>query len=68
MLTLLTAVAKKERNLPVGRTQSGLARAKSEGKTLGRPSNNVPKLSPSTIRVKVLALWPSFTRYRGLTF
>jgi DNA invertase Pin-like site-specific DNA recombinase len=38
MLTMLAAVAAMERDLLVERTQSGLARAKSEGKRLGRPS------------------------------
>jgi DNA invertase Pin-like site-specific DNA recombinase len=38
MLTMLAAVAEMERDLLVERTQSGLARARSEGKTLGRPS------------------------------
>lgn len=38
MLTMLVAVAEMERDLLVERTQSGLARAKSEGKRLGRPS------------------------------
>ena len=38
MLTMLAAVAEMERDLLVERTQSGLARAKSEGKMLGRPS------------------------------
>jgi len=38
MLTMLAAVAEMERDLLVERTQSGLARAKSEGKVLGRPS------------------------------
>ena len=38
MLTMLAAVAEMERDLLVERTQSGLARAKSEGKTLGRPA------------------------------
>ena len=37
MLNMLAAVAEMERDLLVERTQSGLARAKSEGKTLGRP-------------------------------
>lgn len=37
MLTMLAAVAKMERDLLVERTQSGLARARAEGKTLGRP-------------------------------
>ena len=38
MLTMLAAVAEMERDLLVERTQAGLARAKSEGKTLGRPA------------------------------
>ena len=38
LLTMLVAVAEMERDLLIERTQAGLARAKSEGKTLGRPS------------------------------
>lgn len=38
MLNMLAAVAEMERDLLVERTQSGLARAKSEGKILGRPT------------------------------
>lgn len=38
MMTMLAAVAEMERDLLVECTQAGLARAKSEGKTLGRPS------------------------------
>lgn len=38
MLTMLAAVAEMERDLLVERTQSGLARAKSEGRKLGRPT------------------------------
>lgn len=38
MLTMLAAVAEMERDLLVERTQSGLARAKAQGKTLGRPT------------------------------
>ena len=38
MLTMLAAVAEMERDVLVERTQSGLARAKAEGKTLGRPT------------------------------
>lgn len=34
---VIAAVAEFERDLLVERTQSGLARAKAEGKTLGRP-------------------------------
>lgn len=43
MLSMLAAVAEMERDLLVERTQSGLARAKSEGKTLGRPSKTTPE-------------------------
>jgi putative DNA-invertase from lambdoid prophage Rac len=39
MLTMLAAVAEMERDLLVERTQSGLARAKAEGKILGRPTS-----------------------------
>lgn len=39
MLNMLAAVAEMERDLLVERTQSGLARAKAEGKTLGRPAS-----------------------------
>ena len=38
LLMMLAAVAEMERDLLVERTQAGLARAKSEGKRLGRPS------------------------------
>lgn len=38
ILTMLAAVAEIERDLLVERTQSGLERAKAEGKVLGRPS------------------------------
>jgi putative DNA-invertase from lambdoid prophage Rac len=38
LLTMLAAVAEMERDLIVERTQAGLARAKAEGKTLGRPA------------------------------
>jgi DNA invertase Pin-like site-specific DNA recombinase len=38
MLTMLAAVAEMERDLLTERTQAGLARAKAQGKTLGRPA------------------------------
>lgn len=38
LLSMLAAVAEMERDLLVERTQAGLARAKAEGKSLGRPS------------------------------
>lgn len=37
-MTVLAAVAQFERDLLIERTQAGLERAKSEGKTLGRPA------------------------------
>ncbi|MES2365735.1 MAG: recombinase family protein [Pseudomonadota bacterium] len=43
LLTMLAAVAEMERDLLVERTQAGLARAKSEGKTLGRPPKTTPE-------------------------
>ncbi len=42
LLSMLAAVAEMERDLLVERTQAGLARAKSEGKALGRPSKTTP--------------------------
>lgn len=38
MLTMLSALAEMERDLLIERTQAGLARAKAQGKKLGRPS------------------------------
>lgn len=38
LISMLAAVAEMERDLLVERTQAGLARARDEGKTLGRPS------------------------------
>jgi putative DNA-invertase from lambdoid prophage Rac len=43
LLSMLAAVAEMERDLLVERTQAGLARAKAEGKTLGRPSKTTPE-------------------------
>jgi putative DNA-invertase from lambdoid prophage Rac len=39
---MLSAVAELERDLLVERTQAGLARAKRQGKTLGRPRKTTP--------------------------
>jgi DNA invertase Pin-like site-specific DNA recombinase len=50
MLTMLAAVAEMERDLLVERTQSGLARAKAEGKTLGRPSSTTEEQRAAMIR------------------
>ena len=43
LLMMLSAVAEMERDLLVERTQAGLARAKAEGKSLGRPSKTTPE-------------------------
>jgi len=42
-MSVLNAVAEFERALLVERTQSGLARAKAEGKALGRPAALTPE-------------------------
>jgi len=42
MLAMLSAMAEMERDLLVERTQAGLARAKAEGKKLGRPARTTP--------------------------
>lgn len=42
MLSMLAAIGKMERDLLVERTQAELARAKQEGKALGRPSRTTP--------------------------
>jgi DNA invertase Pin-like site-specific DNA recombinase len=62
MLTMLAAVAEMERDLLVERTQSGLARAKAEGKTLGRPTKTsdsdrveIVKLRKSGVSVSALS-------------
>lgn len=43
MMNMLAAVAEMERDLLIERTQSGLARAKSDGKRLGRPTKTTDK-------------------------
>lgn len=43
MVKMLAAVADFERGLIIERTQAGLARAKAEGKRLGRPTKTTPK-------------------------
>ena len=42
MMTMLSAVAEMERDLLIERTHAGLARAKAEGKTLGRTPKTTP--------------------------
>jgi putative DNA-invertase from lambdoid prophage Rac len=43
LVTMLAAVAEMERDLLIERTQAGIARARSEGKVIGRPSKTSPK-------------------------
>jgi DNA invertase Pin-like site-specific DNA recombinase len=50
MLNMLAAIAEMERDLLIERIQSGLSRAKSEGKILGRP----PKTSKNQ-RTEILS-------------
>lgn len=52
LLSMLAAVAEMERDLLVERTQAGLARAKAEGKALGRPSKTTPA-ERSEIRLRL---------------
>jgi putative DNA-invertase from lambdoid prophage Rac len=50
LLTMLSAVAEMERDLLIERTQAGLARAKAEGKRLGRPAKTTPEQRESIRR------------------
>jgi putative DNA-invertase from lambdoid prophage Rac len=50
-MQVVSAVAEFERDLLIERTQSGLARAKAEGKTLGRPAKLTHE-QQATIRAK----------------
>lgn len=50
LLSMLAAVAEMERDLLIERTQAGLARAKAEGKTLGRPSKTTPEQRKEILR------------------
>lgn len=43
LLSMLAAVAEMERDLLIERMQAGLARARAEGKKLGRPSKTTPE-------------------------
>lgn len=50
LLSMLAAVAEMERDLLVERTQAGLARARAEGKILGRPSKTTPDQRTEILR------------------
>ncbi|MBE8907105.1 recombinase family protein [Enterobacter asburiae] len=52
LLSMLAAVAEMERDLLIERTQAGLARAKAEGKKLGRPSKIAPEARRAIIEKK----------------
>ncbi|ELQ4157462.1 recombinase family protein [Enterobacter mori] len=52
LLSMLAAVAEMERDLLIERTLAGLARAKAEGKKLGRPSKIAPEAHRSIIEKK----------------
>ncbi len=43
LVTMLAAVAEMERDLLIERTHAGIARARSEGKSIGRPHKTSPK-------------------------
>jgi putative DNA-invertase from lambdoid prophage Rac len=42
-MCVINAVAEFERDLPIERTQAGLARARAEGKAIGRPASLTPE-------------------------
>ena len=50
LLMMLAAGAEMERDLLIERTQAGLARARSEGKVLGRPSKTTPEQRAEILR------------------
>lgn len=50
LLVMLSAVAEMERDLLIERTQAGLARAKADGKLLGRPSKTTPQQKDEIIQ------------------
>lgn len=50
MLTMLAAVAEMERDLLIERTTAGLARARAEGKKLGRPAKTTPKARAAMVK------------------
>lgn len=53
-MSVIAAVAEFERDLLIERTQAGLARAKSEGKTLGRPQR-LNKVQVGAIRSRLIS-------------
>jgi DNA invertase Pin-like site-specific DNA recombinase len=69
LLSMLAAVAEMERDLLVERTQAGLARAKAEGKRLGRPAKTTPEQRSEILNrlpgENPLALWHAPTGFLG---
>jgi len=67
---MLAAVAEMERDLLIERTQAGLARAKAEGKKLGRPSKTTPEQREAILSKKLtviaLVLYHVATGFLGL--
>jgi len=59
---MLAAVAEMERDLLVERTQSGLSRAKAEGKSLGRPTK-----TNDNQRMEIISLRKSGTSVSALS-
>lgn len=51
-MQVINAVAEFERDLLIERTQSGLARAKAEGKKLGRPEATETRASVQNLKVQ----------------
>ena len=67
LLTMLSAVAEFERSLIVERTRLGLARARANGKRLGRPSvPRPPSDQVRELRAKSMT-WPAVAKQLGCT-
>ena len=68
LMTMLSAVAEMERDLLIERTQAGLARAKAEGKVLGRkPKTNPEQKSEILQRLTSGATVSSLAREFGIS-
>lgn len=69
-MTVLAAVAEFERDLLVERTQAGLARAKAEGKELGRKKSYSPELANEICKqAKDASVWSirKLAKHHGLS-
>jgi DNA invertase Pin-like site-specific DNA recombinase len=68
LMTMLSAVAEMERDLLIERTQAGLARAKAEGKVLGRkPKTTSEQKSEILVRLASGATVSSLSREFGIS-